>query len=752
MSKYRILPIGSGGGGIVPSGTLDIRSEGTFDVTNYAEVDVDIFDDTTTKTVTDNGVYNAEDDHVLGYSQVTVQVPASAVVSGTLHITQNGNSIDVTDYQYVDVDVSVVPQEPDYFCIINTATGYLSVDLEDDSWETTGNPAPRPVVYYSTDKTNWTLLTNSVTVPMTSRMYFYGENPLGFRAWKFKCTGSLYEVAGNIQTLIDRYATRTDVPAYGFLALFTGESNLVSAEHLELPATVLGEQSCANMFRNCNRLTTAPATLNATVLSNLCCTYMFQGCTSLVNAPALPATTLANSCYSGMFSSCSALTSAPALPATTLANSCYSGMFYGCTSLVTTPILPATTLAEACYGSMFQYCTSLVNAPALPATTLATQCYDSMFLDCTSLVNAPALPATTLANSCYSYMFQYCTSLVKAPVLPATTLADSCYSGMFRYCTSLNEVHLSYAGQDWFNTEDPYNPQPTYSWGWLENVAATGTIYNEGGCNIGSYTNNASAVPSGWNVLDKYYFYIDNQNPRAQTLNAVPISASADLTLITGLEYSTDATNWTSWTATDSQTMPSVSIPANGKLYLRTSSPLNTSSTQGVSLRVTAAAVGDGVTLHGDIRTLVDYTDTNLTNVYGAAFYKLFSQDGAGTMVYNSIIDASDIDFSRLRNVASMSNMFNNNQYLSGAPDLSSITAREEMSTSCNYGYMYFNCTRLTDITVPKRPSTNPNWDYYTSNSWVYNVASTGTMHVPTGMTISTGDNGIPANWTRVDY
>lgn len=101
--KYRIIPIG--GGGVIPSGTLEIRSEGVFDVTNYASVDVDIFDDTTTKTITDNGIYNAEDDHVLGYSQVTVNVPASAVVSGTKTITSNGTQIDVTDYQYVDVDV-----------------------------------------------------------------------------------------------------------------------------------------------------------------------------------------------------------------------------------------------------------------------------------------------------------------------------------------------------------------------------------------------------------------------------------------------------------------------------------------------------------------------------------------------------------------------------------------------------------------------------------------------------------------------
>ena len=140
--KYRFIPIG-GGGGVTPTGTLEIRSEGTFDVTDYAEVDVDIFDDTTTKNITNNGTYNAEDDHVLGYSQVTVAVPASAVdsgtltiqpitsnvtlftqdvtgyraiafqvavpasavVSGTKSIVSNGTQIDVTDYQFVDVNV-----------------------------------------------------------------------------------------------------------------------------------------------------------------------------------------------------------------------------------------------------------------------------------------------------------------------------------------------------------------------------------------------------------------------------------------------------------------------------------------------------------------------------------------------------------------------------------------------------------------------------------------------------------------------
>ena len=57
------------------------------------------------KTVTANGVYNASSDSADGYSKVTVNVPASAVDSGTKSITQNGAGQDVVGYAAVDVSV-----------------------------------------------------------------------------------------------------------------------------------------------------------------------------------------------------------------------------------------------------------------------------------------------------------------------------------------------------------------------------------------------------------------------------------------------------------------------------------------------------------------------------------------------------------------------------------------------------------------------------------------------------------------------
>ncbi len=170
---------------------------------------------------------------------------------------------------------------------------------------------------------------------------------------------------------------------------------------------------------------------------------------------------------------------------TTLASECYYNMFYGCSSLTTAPTLPATTLAGGCYRSMFENCTSLVNAPELPATTMQYGCYQYMFRGCTSLTTAPELPATTLAESCYNSMFRNCGSLTTAPELPATTLEEWCYSSMFNGCNSLTSVTI-YATSTANNSFDS----------WLDNVAPSGTVYNNGLVDLPE--NSASGVPSGW--------------------------------------------------------------------------------------------------------------------------------------------------------------------------------------------------------------------------------------------------------------
>ena len=93
------------------------------------------------------------------------------------------------------------------------------------------------------------------------------------------------KVYGNIMSLLDEtgFATKTDLQNYAFFGLFHGNSTLIDASELLLPAATL-----------------TPG----------CYQQMFQGCTALTKAPKLPATWLESYCYYAMFYGCESLTSA----------------------------------------------------------------------------------------------------------------------------------------------------------------------------------------------------------------------------------------------------------------------------------------------------------------------------------------------------------------------------------------------------------------------------------------------------------
>ena len=122
------------------------------------------------------------------------------------------------------------------------------------------------------------------------------------------------------------------------------------------------------------------------------------GNSNVVNAEnlILPATTLADSCYTTMFWQCTNLITAPELPATTLASNCYADMFNGCTSLTTAPILPATILANYCYWYMFSGCTSLNSITCLATDISASSCLSGWVTNVAS--NGTFIKAANMTN------------------------------------------------------------------------------------------------------------------------------------------------------------------------------------------------------------------------------------------------------------------------------------------------------------------------------------------------------------------
>ena len=194
-----------------------------------------------------------------------------------------------------------------------------------------------PVLYYSTDKTNWATWDYSpLTFSSEQPLYLCGDNPEGFYSEtggysSFISSGSFFGVSGDIMSLIDK----------------EHDLDYIRPKH--------------------------------------CFYRLFANCKGLISAPDLPARMLSVGCYDSMFVGCTNLTKAPALPATTLTRYCYYSMFSGCTSLTEAPALPATTVEEACYHSMFYRCTNLTTAPDLPAARLELSCYYRMFSGCSKL-------------------------------------------------------------------------------------------------------------------------------------------------------------------------------------------------------------------------------------------------------------------------------------------------------------------------------------------------------------------------------
>ena len=87
--------------------------------------------------------------------------------------------------------------------------------------------------------------------------------------------------------------------------------------------------------------------------------------------------------------------------------------------------------------------------------------------------------------------------------------------------------------------------------------------------------------------------------------------------------------------------------------------------------------------------------------------------------------------------------MFRGCTSLTTAPELPATT----LTTECYY-WMFYGCTSLSSITCLAT-------DIYATSctkDWVSGVAASGTFTTPSSTSWTTGNNGIPNGWTRVDY
>lgn len=104
----------------------------------------------------------------------------------------------------------------------------------------------------------------------------------------FRATGN-FEIEGNIMSLINDDDISVEFPtsnSYAFAQLFSGCTNLISAENLLILPKQLYTSAFNCIFRDCTALTVAPKELPSLIIGEESYASMFEGCTSLTTPPA----------------------------------------------------------------------------------------------------------------------------------------------------------------------------------------------------------------------------------------------------------------------------------------------------------------------------------------------------------------------------------------------------------------------------------------------------------------------------------
>ena len=212
---------------------------------------------------------------------------------------------------------------------------YLTFVVRDADTKFKLSGASNTISYSIDSGTTWTSLasnTYSPTVASGSTIMWKMTSPTidtSNGIGRFYISGGTFDVEGNIMSLLygDNFEGQTALQGDNqFRGLFDGNTSVINASGLTLPATAMTANCYRSMFGNCSNLVSTPTELPATSMANSCYYYMFAR-TSITSAPTLSATTLANNCYGSMFSNCLSLTAVTCLATTNISGNVSSMLF-----------------------------------------------------------------------------------------------------------------------------------------------------------------------------------------------------------------------------------------------------------------------------------------------------------------------------------------------------------------------------------------------------------------------------------------
>lgn len=540
--------------------------------------------------------------------------------------------------------------------------------------------------------------------------------------------------------------------------------------------------------------------------------------------------TLQAACFRYMFYSSNIVDASELeLPWTTLSDYCFCRMFYNNQKLTKAPVLPAITLAPYCYVLMFRNCIALTKPAKLPNSPDAKEnSFAWMYQLCSSMTSIVIEKCNTYSDGSFYGTFQGCTNLVSAEILVRDNyeIPYRAFRQVFRECTSISTIKCMATS---FAT-NAFNA-------WMGSQPETGTFIKDKDT---TWPTGANGIPTGWtiknmnqntgifdfrnityvkrrgglNIIKVYgynnvllwegtpgptpvdysteYFTVENTTNNAFNITLQPTVIKDNGEIYSAnyqaanyfntsftykISYSFDKSSWTEVSVTGWNMAIICEIPANTKVYLkstsnRISSRSLSSTTYYNTYTIYHSADYDYFDVSGNIMSLVNGDNfINTTFSANIQFAALFgSQSNRGT---NAITNAENLVLPDCISAGCYGSMFYSCSKLLTAPKLPATT----LANNC-YRQMFKSCSSLT--TAPDLPAlTLPNnsWCYYymfgqctslnyikclaTSglnsnnnlNYWCLNTGNgSGTFVKNSSATWSTtGASGIPTGWTVID-
>ena len=243
------------------------------------------------------------------------------------------------------------------------------------------------------------------------------------------------------------------------------------------------------------------------------------------------------------------------------------------------------------------------------------------------------------------------------------------------------------------------------------------------------------------------YFYVEDASGSDSTLTITQRLGGDSMEVFCSIDQQT----WVSMGTTTRETPITATVPANGKLYLKTVIDKWYPNSMSVSANYN---IGGNIMslLYGD-----EYADATFTNLNRNAFTSLFRSDtnllNAEDLILpeNVVLDCYSsmfIDCSNLRTAPALpattlaedcyNLMFIRCTSLATAPVLPATTLAEQ----CYYG-MFYGCSNLNKIVTFADDISATNC----INGWLSGVAATGDFYNYGNATYQSGVSGIPSGW-----